>query len=133
MTGRGLLPSYDSLIFGEYGFPRLEMLGAGIELGVEGGVVFRRRGRREHERAGIEHHRATADQIAARNAQNLCGPRSSINGYLTIPGLASRLISIENSVSRVRSAVGRVVSPSGALSNRRRSTDMLSGMVRISR
>jgi iron complex outermembrane receptor protein len=33
---------------------------------------------------------ATADQIAARNAQNLCGPRSSINGYLTIPGLASR-------------------------------------------
>lgn len=33
---------------------------------------------------------ATADQIAARNAQNLCGPRSSNNGYLTIPGLASR-------------------------------------------
>jgi len=33
---------------------------------------------------------ATADEIAARNAQNVCGPRSSVNGYLTIPGLASR-------------------------------------------
>lgn len=32
---------------------------------------------------------ATADEIAARNAQNLCGPRSGINGYLTLPGLAS--------------------------------------------
>ncbi|MXP42131.1 TonB-dependent receptor [Altererythrobacter soli] len=32
---------------------------------------------------------ATAEQIAARNAQNLCGPRSSNDGYLTIPGLAS--------------------------------------------
>jgi len=32
---------------------------------------------------------ATADQIAARNAQNLCGPRSSTAGYLTIPALAS--------------------------------------------
>ncbi len=33
---------------------------------------------------------ATADQIAARNATNLCGPRSTTSGYLTLPGLASR-------------------------------------------
>ena len=33
---------------------------------------------------------ATADEIAARNATALCGPRSSVNGYNTIPGLASR-------------------------------------------
>ncbi len=33
---------------------------------------------------------ATASEIAARNATNLCGPRSSVDGYLTIPGLASR-------------------------------------------
>jgi len=32
---------------------------------------------------------ATEAQIAARNAQNLCGPRSSTAGYLTVPGLAS--------------------------------------------
>ncbi len=31
---------------------------------------------------------ATDLQIAARNAQNLCGPRSSVNGYNTLPGLA---------------------------------------------
>jgi iron complex outermembrane receptor protein len=31
---------------------------------------------------------ATADQIAARNAQNVCGPRSSTAGYLTVPALA---------------------------------------------
>lgn len=33
---------------------------------------------------------ATAAQIAARNATALCGPRSSVSGYNTIPGLASR-------------------------------------------
>ncbi|MFN4134089.1 MAG: TonB-dependent receptor [Novosphingobium sp.] len=33
---------------------------------------------------------STAEQIAARNATNLCGPRSSNAGYLTLPGLASR-------------------------------------------
>lgn len=33
---------------------------------------------------------ATPGEIAARNAQNLCGPRSSVNGYLSIPGLGSR-------------------------------------------
>jgi iron complex outermembrane receptor protein len=32
---------------------------------------------------------ATPAQIAARNAQNLCGPRSSVNGYNTLPGLGS--------------------------------------------
>lgn len=32
---------------------------------------------------------ATPAQIAARNAQNLCGPRSGVNGYLTLPALAS--------------------------------------------
>jgi iron complex outermembrane receptor protein len=32
--------------------------------------------------------RATPAQIAARNAQNLCGPRTSNNGYNTLPGLA---------------------------------------------
>lgn len=32
---------------------------------------------------------ATAAEIAARNAQNLCGPRSSVDGYNTLPGLAS--------------------------------------------
>ncbi len=31
---------------------------------------------------------ATAGDIAARNAQNLCGPRSSVNGYNTLGGLA---------------------------------------------
>src|SRR5690606_30563396 len=31
---------------------------------------------------------ATAEQIAARNAQNVCGPRSSNDGYLTVPALA---------------------------------------------
>ncbi|KPL69529.1 TonB-dependent receptor [Erythrobacter sp. SG61-1L] len=33
---------------------------------------------------------ATPDEIAARNAQNVCGPRSSVEGYLTLPALASR-------------------------------------------
>lgn len=33
---------------------------------------------------------ATASEIAARNATNLCGPRSSVDGYQTLPGLASR-------------------------------------------
>jgi iron complex outermembrane receptor protein len=33
---------------------------------------------------------STAEQIAARNATALCGPRSSTNGYLTLAGLASR-------------------------------------------
>jgi iron complex outermembrane receptor protein len=33
---------------------------------------------------------ATPAQIAARNAQNLCGPRSSTAGYNTIAGLGSR-------------------------------------------
>ncbi|MBT0670944.1 TonB-dependent receptor [Novosphingobium profundi] len=33
---------------------------------------------------------ATASEIAARNAQNLCGPRNSVNGYNTLAGLASR-------------------------------------------
>lgn len=32
--------------------------------------------------------RATPAQIAARNAQNLCGPRTSNAGYNTLPGLA---------------------------------------------
>lgn len=32
---------------------------------------------------------ATPAEIAARNAQNLCGPRSSVNGYNTLPGLGS--------------------------------------------
>ncbi|UVO50666.1 TonB-dependent receptor [Sphingomonas sp. SUN019] len=32
---------------------------------------------------------ATPAQIAARNATNLCGPRSSVNGYNTLPGLGS--------------------------------------------
>jgi iron complex outermembrane recepter protein len=32
---------------------------------------------------------ATAGEIAARNAQNLCGPRSSTNGFNTLPGLGS--------------------------------------------
>ncbi len=32
---------------------------------------------------------ATPAQIAARNAQNLCGPRSSVDGYNTLPGLGS--------------------------------------------
>lgn len=32
---------------------------------------------------------STAGQIAARNATNLCGPRTSVNGYDTLPGLAS--------------------------------------------
>ena len=32
---------------------------------------------------------ATPAQIAERNAQNLCGPRSSINGFNTLPGLGS--------------------------------------------
>jgi len=31
---------------------------------------------------------ASAADIAARNAQNLCGPRSSVNGYNTLPALA---------------------------------------------
>jgi iron complex outermembrane recepter protein len=33
---------------------------------------------------------ATAAEIASRNAQNLCGPRSSTAGYNTLPGLGSR-------------------------------------------
>lgn len=33
---------------------------------------------------------ATPDEIAARNAQNLCGPRSSTGGYLSLAGLGSR-------------------------------------------
>lgn len=33
---------------------------------------------------------ATTAEIAARNATNLCGPRSSVRGYNTLPGLASR-------------------------------------------
>lgn len=32
---------------------------------------------------------ATPAEIAARNAQNLCGPRSSVDGYNTLPGLGS--------------------------------------------
>jgi iron complex outermembrane receptor protein len=32
---------------------------------------------------------ATPADIAARNAQNLCGPRSSVAGYNTLPGLGS--------------------------------------------
>jgi len=32
---------------------------------------------------------ATSAEIAARNAQNLCGPRSSVDGYNTLPGLGS--------------------------------------------
>ena len=32
---------------------------------------------------------ATPDEIAARNAQNVCGPRNSVNGYNTLPGLGS--------------------------------------------
>ncbi|MDR2214751.1 MAG: TonB-dependent receptor [Nevskiaceae bacterium] len=33
---------------------------------------------------------ATAAEIAARNAQLVCGPRNSVAGYQTLPGLASR-------------------------------------------
>lgn len=32
---------------------------------------------------------ATSAEIAGRNAQNLCGPRAGINGYNTLPALAS--------------------------------------------